>query len=309
MQKESKSENLKGPERKEEKKQLAKVVGAKEDGLLVGKDILQQLSLAKAYLASGMLPARFKSAEMILTAMQYAYEVGLKPLTAMRQIAVIQGTPSFFGDLPLAVVKNSGKMEWMKEFIIDKDSKEISFKNKNLSAEAWGAVCIVKRKGEPNETEKYFTMEDAQKAGLMNRDCWKNYPKVMLKYRARAMALKDVFPDALNGIAISEYDYGEIPTDDDGVVVATCEEVQEHLDKTLTDYKIELIKQIKDYFVNLGYNNAKRVMLYNKHLQTENPGFATEANLEGLRDALRTQLDGKLAEEKNAKEKNSKKTN
>lgn len=279
-----------------------KKIEADESGLLVGKDVSQQYQLAKAYAASGMLPQSYKTPEMVLTAMQYAYEVGLKPLTAMRQIAVINGTPSFYGDLPLAIVMNSKKMVSINEYIIDEDQKEICIKNKNIQAKVFGAVCTVIRDNKL-EVERYFTIEDAQQAGLLNRDCWKHYTKTMLKYRARAMALKDCFPDVLNGINIAEYDQGEIPKNGNDVIIATTEEVQDHLDKTMSDYKIELMKVVKDLFneiefENPEYNEAKKLQMKLDKLGTDEIQFATEQNLSALSTQLTVILEGIKAKNK-----------
>lgn len=189
-------------------------IEADASGLLVPKSFDDAYRIAKIQLASKMLPARFNTPEMIFVATQFARELGLQPLTALRQIAVVQGTPCTFGDLPLALVQRSGKMESIREYTIDKDGNEICTKNKNLSADAVAAVCIVKRKGDPEPLERFFSMADARTAGLGGSPTWKAYPKLMLKYRARSQALKDKFPDCLNGIAIAEYDFNELPNEE-----------------------------------------------------------------------------------------------
>jgi hypothetical protein len=189
-------------------------VSTGDDGVLKPKTLDEAFRWASAVFKSGMLPQRFKTAEAVLTAAQMAMELGLKPLTALRQIAVINGTPSLFGDLPLSVCYASGKVESIKEFLLDKNSVEINSKNGNMNAEAWAAVTIVKRRGDPESIERFFSMDDAKQAGLLNSPTWKTYPKRMLQYRSRSQALKDKFPDALNGISIAEYDFNTIPEDE-----------------------------------------------------------------------------------------------
>jgi hypothetical protein len=185
---------------------LPATINADNTGLLKPRNIEDAWRMAQYYASSGLLPERYKSPAMVLTAMQYALELGLKPLTAMRQIAVVKGTPTVFGDLPLSMVYASGKMDYIKESLLDKTGKEISLANKNLTEPAFAALCIVKRKGESEPLEAFFTLDDAQQAGLSNSPTWKSYPKRMLRYRARSQALKDKFPDCLNGISIAEYD-------------------------------------------------------------------------------------------------------
>lgn len=189
-------------------------IAVDDAGVFLPKTVEDVFRLAKLQLASKMLPARFASAEMIVVASQYARELGLQPLTALRQIAVVQGTPCTFGDLPLALVQRSGKLESIREYLLDKEQEEICAKNKNLHAEAVAAVCVVKRKGDPEVLERFFSLTDAKTAGLGGSPTWKSYPKLMMKYRARSQALKDKFPDCLNGIAIAEYDYHVIPSDE-----------------------------------------------------------------------------------------------
>ncbi len=183
-------------------------------GRFMPKSVEDSYRMAKLYLASKMLPARFNTPESIVVAMQYAIELGLSPLTGMRQIAVVQGTPCTYGDLPLALVQRSGKLESIKEYLVDKEGLEICIANGNIAQVAYAAVCWVKRKGDPEPREVFFSWDDAKSAGLGGSPTWKGYPKVMLKYRARSQALKDKFPDCLNGIAIAEYDYQVLPTED-----------------------------------------------------------------------------------------------
>lgn len=186
------------------------VIEMDSSGYIKPKDLGEMMRLSTAYLRSGMLPARFKSPEQVLVAFQMALELGLPPLTGIRQIAIVNGNPSLYGDLPLAVVQQSGNMESIREYHIDDKGKEICTENGNLAADAWGAVCIVKRKGDIETLETFFTMEDAKKAALLGSPVWKKYPKRMLKYRARGQALKDKFSDSLNGISQMEYDHNEV---------------------------------------------------------------------------------------------------
>jgi len=201
---------LKGTKMTEDKKDLA-IIEADKKGVLTPKNLESQWRIAKYYSSSGMLPKQFNTPEKVLVAMQYCYELNIKPLTGMRQIAIIQGIPCAYGDLPLGIARSSGNLEYIKEQIIDKNTNEICADNKNLTAEPFAAVCKIKRKNEP-EIVAAYSIEDAKNAGLLSRsDCWRKYPKDMLKYRARSRALKDAFADLLNGVAIAEYDYAEMP--------------------------------------------------------------------------------------------------
>lgn len=124
----------------------------------------------------------------ILVAMQWGAEIGLKPLQAMQNIAVINGRPSLWGDAQLALVRNSPHCEYVLE-----------------EMDASGtAICRAKRRGEPEQV-RMFSVEDAKVAGLAGKSGpHSQYPKRMRQLRARAFALRDVFTDILKGIPQAE---------------------------------------------------------------------------------------------------------
>lgn len=180
------------------------------NGLMAPKTIEEAFRYATAVFKSGLAPAQFDSPEKVMVAMQFAIELGLKPLTGIKSMYIVNGTPALFGDLPLALVRNSGKLESIQEDQYDINGKLICKDNNNLDAECSYAVCIVKRVGE-KEVERQFSWKAVLKAGL-DKNKWgekatyKNYRQRMLQMRARSWALKDVFGDVLNGISILEYD-------------------------------------------------------------------------------------------------------
>jgi hypothetical protein len=163
-----------------------------------------------------MLPKRFDKPETVFTAMQFAASLGLPQLIGLRQIAVINGTPSIFGDLPLSLCYSSGKLESNKDLFVNKEGKEICLANKNLFEEPYAAVSIVKRFRQA-VSERFFTIDEAKKAGLYPAkpdSAWSKYTRLMLKYRSRTPNLKDNFGEVLNGIPIAEYDFNVHPDDD-----------------------------------------------------------------------------------------------
>lgn len=185
-------------------------LAADDRGLLIGSSLEDQFRLATAYCRSGLVPKAFDTPEKVLLGMQYARELGLQPVTALRQIAIVSSTPHIWGDLPLSLVMRSGKIELIQEAFFAKDNVEVK-----ESSNVYGAVCRVTRVGLSGEVVRTFTLDDAKKAGLLGKDPWIKYPRRMLQCRARAWALKDLFPDVLNGVGILEYDQGIIPSDDD----------------------------------------------------------------------------------------------
>lgn len=123
----------------------------------------------------------------VLVAIQWGMEIGLQPMQAMQNIAVINGRPSIWGDAMIALVRACPAFEYITETQTDKE-----------------ATCIIKRKGEP-EAIRTFSMDDAKRAGLLGKSGpWTQYPKRMMQMRARSWALRDVFPDVLKGMICAE---------------------------------------------------------------------------------------------------------
>lgn len=123
----------------------------------------------------------------ILVAIQWGLELGLQPMQAMQNIAVINGRPALWGDAVIALVRGSP----LCEYIYETDDGET-------------ATCRVKRRGE-EEQVRTFGMADAKGANLLGKaGPWTQYPKRMRQMRARAFALRDVFPDVLRGMPVAE---------------------------------------------------------------------------------------------------------
>lgn len=137
---------------------------------------------------SNLVPKEFAgNPGNILVAVQWGAELGLQPMQAMQNIAVINGRPALWGDSVIALVKASPLCESVVEETTDTH-----------------ATCRVKRRGEP-EQARTFSLDDAKKAGLIGKQGpWTQYPKRMMQMRARSWALRDVFPDVLRGMPIAE---------------------------------------------------------------------------------------------------------
>lgn len=148
----------------------------------------QALTFSNYLADSDLVPKDFKGKPgNCLIAMQWGSELGLKPLQAMQNLAIINGRPSLWGDAVIALVRGSVLCEW----VIETDDGNV-------------ATCKVKRRGEPDQS-RTFSIEDAKAAGLHGKaGPWTQYPKRMRQMRARAFALRDVFPDVLRGLPVAE---------------------------------------------------------------------------------------------------------
>ena len=82
------------------------------------------------------------------------------------------------------------------------------------------AVFVSKRKGQ-KETRETFSVADAKKAGLWNKEgTWQKYPKRLLKFRARGFNLRDGWADIMKGMKSVEevQDYEILNSSNNSVV-------------------------------------------------------------------------------------------
>jgi hypothetical protein len=150
----------------------------------------EAMRFAQLMANSSLVPKEYKGRPAdIVVAVQMGSEVGLAPIQALINIAVINGRPSIWGDAALALVIRHPDCEWIEEKFADNDTK---------------AICTIKRKGHEAYTVT-FSVDDAKKANLWGKSGpWTSYPKRMLQMRARGFALRDKFPDSLRGLILQE---------------------------------------------------------------------------------------------------------
>lgn len=159
-----------------------------QSGFVSLSNMDEAFAFANMLSQSGMVPKIYtgKPADIVI-AMQMGSELGLKPLQSLQNIAVVNGRPTIWGDAVIAICQSSGLLEDITEVVTDTE-----------------ATVTVKRTGQEPHTVT-FSMEDAKKAGLSGKaGPWTQYPKRMMKNRARAFALRDKFADVLNGFGITE---------------------------------------------------------------------------------------------------------
>jgi hypothetical protein len=129
----------------------------------------------------------------VLIAMAMGAEVGLSPMQALQNIAVIKGRPCIWGDAMVALVRVHKHCKAIRQWMTG------SFADKNAES-----FCGITRKGQPEEIRS-FSYAQALKAGLLAKPgSWTDYPERMLQWRATGWCCRDVFPDALRGLHIAE---------------------------------------------------------------------------------------------------------
>ena len=164
--------------------------------------ITEAIQFSEMLASSQMVPKQYQGKPQdIMVCVQWGMELGLAPLQALQNIAVINGKPSVYGDAAMALVQASPLCEGVEEFIEGEGTQNPV------------AVCVAHRKGR-KPVRSTFSVEDAKRAGLWGKQGpWQAYPKRMLAMRARGFALRDAFPDVLKGLITAE-EAQDYPTED-----------------------------------------------------------------------------------------------
>lgn len=131
----------------------------------------------------------------VMIAWQTGVELGItSPMQAIQNIAVINGRPTLWGDMMLAICRaapawsEADFQEWIEG-----------------EGMAMTAHCTVRRRPNGNVAHYTFSAQDAQDASLLNKQGpWQQYKKRMLQMRARSFALRDTFTPELKGIRMAE---------------------------------------------------------------------------------------------------------
>lgn len=153
-----------------------------------------QLKFAETIAKSGLVPKGLQTKEQVFVAVQWGKELGLSPMVALNNIAVVNGKPTLSTDIMHAIARKSPRyhgIQWVQQ-----DEKR--------------AECIVEMvnpDGTKEEVRGLYTIEDAKRADLLKKDNWQKYPQRMLKHRALSFALRDAFPDILSGLLSADEAY------------------------------------------------------------------------------------------------------
>jgi hypothetical protein len=178
---------------KHEKPQIG-ISGYAGSKSLMPNTIEEAYRIATAFSKSNFIPQCYRGKpDDAFAAINLGMEVGLPPMRSLQSIAVVNGTPCVYGDAQLALTKASGLMEVFEESYEGTEGQD-----------DFCAVCKVQRKGDEEPVYEKFSVGDAKKARLWGKSgTWTTHPKRMLRYKARAFALRDKFADVLLGLTHS----------------------------------------------------------------------------------------------------------
>ena len=181
-------------EMKEAQKEAGKIMPSGSIKALVPKTFDEACAMAKMLAGSDVVPKEMRGRPAnVLLAIMHGLELGVSPAQALQNIMVVNGRPSIWGDLALALVRKSGLLEEFHE-----DPADVTLKN-------GVGRCFAKRKGDKKGVEYRFTKEMAETANLLRKQGpWQEYRGRMYMMRARSWLLRDLFGDVLKGLAIVE---------------------------------------------------------------------------------------------------------
>ena len=123
-------------------------------------------------------------------------ELGLSPLSALRSIHVISGTPGLYARTMAALVLSHGHEIWTEE---DTERK---------------VTVAGRRRGSEHVERVTWTIDRATKAGYTSNAKYKTDPIAMLYARASGDVARRIAPDVLAGVpySIEEIELAETPT-------------------------------------------------------------------------------------------------
>lgn len=181
-----------------------------ERPLIPGHDELTVLAqLAVTFAQAGLVPKPLqqKPADVMLVLMT-GRGLGIDPMVALRECHPIDGRVTVSPKLKLAIVRQRGLGRVWPD--VDNDSEH--------------ARWFAERADDPGTVYAgSFTMDDAKRAGLTNKDNWKKYPAQMLQWRALGYLIDQAFGEVGTGLYSAD-ELGAV-TDDEGHAVIDVTEV------------------------------------------------------------------------------------
>lgn len=142
------------------------------------------------------VPQQFKKPENCLIALDIANRTGMSPLAVMQNLYVVQGKPSWSGQMCIALINGCGRFTPL-EFIEDGD----------VADGTYGCVAVAERK---DNHKLYYsdkvTLQMAKDEGWLNKNGskWKTMPVQMARYRAGAFFARAHCPELLIGLPLAD---------------------------------------------------------------------------------------------------------
>lgn len=153
--------------------------------------------IANAIAGTSLAGAYRGKRDEIVAVVLAGHELGLKPMTSLKSIDVIQGQPALRAHAMRGIVLQQGhEIE-----LVESDDNHCVMRGRRKGAEAWQTVV--------------WDTNRARQMGLLNKDQWKKQPKTMLIARATGEICRLIAADALHGMPyvaeeLAGYVHGEV---------------------------------------------------------------------------------------------------
>jgi hypothetical protein len=245
----------------------------------------EAMEMAKLIAGSELCPKAYRGKQAdCVVAYDYGRSLGLSWMQSLRNVSVINGQAALWGDAVPAVIYGSGECERFHEYFEGTPFED-----------GYKAVCIIKRKGMPDEVIRSFSVADAKvaklwrKTGREGQDTpWITYPGRMLQMRARGFSARDSFPDKLAGLILAEeaedYPAGVVSAADSPAGEVTVSPGLAKFDQLAEGVKDNLEKA----FATLNLAPGLRFAKLNEYLL--NPDRTLDENAAALLDWCRTEF-------------------
>lgn len=210
--KEAEEQLKKESQKKEESKALTPVViEMTEQGSMKFSNQNELASVARMMIKLSLAPQHLRNdgPEAVASALVMCRQFNL-PDTAMNEMSYVKGKLTVFGSLVTALAEKHPEYGEMESYFIDEKCEKICVENKNLkTAIPWAHIRRVRKKNSTVWNEYFFSVDDAQQAGLLTKTTkadsgWVKYTKDLLSHKTKARAYRENYSSALNGINYHE---------------------------------------------------------------------------------------------------------
>lgn len=158
------------------------------------ESLKEPMAIGNVFVESGLFPDVKTQAQAAVKILA-GKELGLSAFQSMKDIYIVNGKLAIQSNALASLLKTNPKYDYKVEKLDSEQCSITFYQIKDGKREELGI--------------SEFTIKDAAKAGIINKDSWKNYPKNMLFARALANGVRFYCPDAACGWHIQE-EYEEL---------------------------------------------------------------------------------------------------
>lgn len=153
-------------------------------------NVTQAYRLAKMLSESGLVPSALKNKPSdVLVVLMSGRELGMPPMQSLRTLHVIEGRIQMAAEMMVARCKvHRDICQWFR--LVESTEKQATYETLRV--------------GDPDSTTYTYSIDDAAKAGLLQKDNWKKQTRAMLRARASSGLCRIVYPDLVSGIVIPD---------------------------------------------------------------------------------------------------------